>query len=755
MAEQDAEQLALDGLAPRKRRKRTPAQRVAAEHNPIAQVVLDVQATQLGTTFDYLIQSKDDDIAQPGVRVRVRFGHQLLFGFIWDRVATSSAPHSALRYIERVVSAQVALSEGNRADITDIADAYGGTRANIVRMAVPPRVARVDSEQQLVTGRFAIGANRDLHKQLRTWCDDRYEILRRSYSHIEKLRTQIAAHTSSYFVWSVLPGVLQWARDAAWTLIEALLIEKSAVMVLPDMRHVQDLVEVLEDAGLRRFSPTHTTNGSWDGDFAVLGAALPPDERYRAFQAVASGQIRCVIGTRAVMYAPVEGSAVFAIMDDSAYQHADGFMPYAHARGVLRIRARNHRGVFVDFSTVRSPISQWEIRDGQHAGNSVCGPSINIQGLRTLTQERSPWIRWLNHEELARLADPAIGARVPHTAVSVIQRALKLGPVLLSIPRENPTDILCCSSCHRQARCLRCTGPLSGNIRSGRVAHCLWCGAAAVDWKCPHCGTERMRVLRVGAQGTAVELKSLFRNIPIVVSTPMQARGIVTDIADKPQIVIATAGAEPRVRPSASTYRGSHSQREQSSYQAVAILDAWASLYALGIDARVDTLTDWMRAASLCMPRTQGGQVLLIGETDPSCAQSLMVWDSGILARQELQDRSATGLPPVVAAASVWGNRDAVMNTVREVGALQGAYAAIRVEGEEVPGLLGPVPIAPPKTIAERQLEGTHDRVRAIIRVPVEARDDMAIRLRASVAKHMATRNPQELHFKMDPKDLT
>ena len=51
----------------------------------------------------------------------------------------------------------------------------------------------------------------------------------------------------------------------------------------------------------------------------------------------------------------------------------------------------------------------------------------------------------------------------------------------------------------------------------------------------------------------------------------------------------------------------------QCEYRAVAILDAWTSLYASGIDADVDTLTGWMRAVSLCAPRTRGGQALLIG----------------------------------------------------------------------------------------------------------------------------------------------
>ena len=48
MTIEDAEQLALDGLAPRKRRKRAPAVKTPAAEHPIAQVVLDIQPSIWG-----------------------------------------------------------------------------------------------------------------------------------------------------------------------------------------------------------------------------------------------------------------------------------------------------------------------------------------------------------------------------------------------------------------------------------------------------------------------------------------------------------------------------------------------------------------------------------------------------------------------------------------------------------------------------------------------------------------------------------
>ena len=146
MTNEDAEQLALDGLAPRKRRKRAPAVKTPAAEHPIAQVVLDIQATHLGQTFDYFVEEKYSAAAQPGVMVRVRFGGQRVNGIIWKRADTSATPESSIRYIERVVTDRVLVPESMRDDMTRIADAFGGTRANILRLAVPPRVAKVESQ---------------------------------------------------------------------------------------------------------------------------------------------------------------------------------------------------------------------------------------------------------------------------------------------------------------------------------------------------------------------------------------------------------------------------------------------------------------------------------------------------------------------------------------------------------------------------------------------------------------------------------
>ena len=49
---------------------------------------------------------------------------------------------------------------------------------------------------------------------------------------------------------------------------------------------------------------------------------------------------------------------------------------------------------------------------------------------------------------------------------------------------------------------------------------------------------------------------------------------------------------------------------------------------------------------------------------------------------------------------------------------------------------------------------GGEDRVKAVVRVPLSERAELARRLRAEVARHVAAREPGELRFQLDPKDL-
>lgn len=782
-----AEQPSLDGFARKTKRKRNAVSRVPADDCAIAHVMLDVQASHLGRTFDYLVSKDQDDAAQPGAFVRVRFGAQRLTGVIWSRSSNSDTPSSALRFLERVFPSDVLISKSLREDIDAIAKAYGGTIANILRLAVPQRVARVEHEEVFDSIRlhrrkdWCINLKKLLESSNKTYKSNEanetdssiatFDRMIESYENADILHDALVKKASNAdfdgekiennnaksFVVDAPAGSLRMAQDLAWMIVTAVSQGKQAVAVLPTLREVNDVMRALMAYGLKpykRVSENHRgfSAGGFDGDVARLCAADAPADRYRAWRAVASGIVPCVLGTRAAMYAPVEGDALFAIVEDTAYQYADGMMPYAQARGVMRLRAKKHGGVFVAMSYSRSALSQSEVdsySSNTQVAKDISGSSVPVTVRKELREKIVPWVRWLNRETLSKLADPSIGARIPHTAVRAINEALADGnPVLLSIAQDGVTQSAMCSSCLHQARCRRCTGPLdiSAGIKSLR---CLWCGASAVNWSCANCGNTNLRAIRVGAAGIAQEVSKLFRNVPILLSSPHQPNGIIQCIDKKPVIVVATSGAEPRVK--------SQNGAQSGSYGVVAILDTWVSLYASGLDSRIDTLTAWMKAASLCAPRTSGGSVLLIGETYTILARALTLWDTTQLSLNELSERKQAVLPPFVTAACVWGERDAVMRALENIGAMKenlGCEISQNDDFSTISPLLGIVPMHPPVTDRYQHFDDFDDRVKAVVRVPLYLRQELVNRLHKEVAHHVAKRAAGELRFCVDPKDL-
>ena len=234
-----------------------------------------------------------------------------------------------------------------------------------------------------------------------------------------------------------------------------------------------------------------------------------------------------------------------------------------------------------------------------------------------------------------------------------------------------------------------------------------------------------------------------------MLSSPHQPNGIIHSIDKKPVIVVATSGAEPRVQ--------SQNGMQSGSYGVVAILDTWVSLYASGLDSRIDTLTAWMKAASLCAPRTRGGSVLLIGETYPILARALTLWDTTQLSLNELSERKQAILPPFVTAACVWGERDAVMRALENIGAMKenlGCESSQDADFSTISPLLGIVPMHPPVTDRYQHFDDIYDRVKAVVRVPLYLRQELVNRLHKEVANHVAKRAAGELRFCVDPKDL-
>ena len=117
----------------------------AAPALPVARVLLDSPLPHLDRPFDYLVPADLDADAVPGARVKVRFGGQELAGFITERTAEADTS-ARLVPLGKVVSPQPVLAPQILRLAEAVAARYSGTVHDILRVAIPPRAARVDKE---------------------------------------------------------------------------------------------------------------------------------------------------------------------------------------------------------------------------------------------------------------------------------------------------------------------------------------------------------------------------------------------------------------------------------------------------------------------------------------------------------------------------------------------------------------------------------------------------------------------------------
>ncbi|MGW4463653.1 primosomal protein N' [Micromonospora sp. NPDC004704] len=664
---------------------------------------MDVPLAHLDRPFDYLVPSELAETALPGTRVRVRFAGQLVDGWLLERVE-SSTHDGRLTYLERLVSAERVLSPEIARLARAVADRYAGGLVDVLRLAVPPRHARVESQAAPAqatpdpppTDVAALPAQAtpgppptDVAAPPDLAAGDRPGRGWRDYPAGPGFLRALTDGRRPRAVWSALPGE-EWAARFAEAAAATVRGGRGVVAVVADARDLDRL-----DAALTAELGT--------GRHVALSAALGPAKRYRAFLAAARGQVPVVIGTRAAMFAPVDRLGLVAIWDDGDDLHSEPRAPYPHAREVLLTRAQLGDAAVLVAGHARTAEAQLLVETGW---------AKEIVADRATVRARTPQVTPTGDDpQLAR--DPgAATARLPSLAWEAARAALRADlPVLVQVPRRGYLPSVSCANCRAPARCPHCAGPLA--LRSANaVPSCHWCGRVAAAYTCPECGGRRLRAAVVGARRTAEELGRAFAGVPVRTSGREEVLG---EVPAEAGLVVATPGAEPLAA--------------GGGYGAVLLLDSWALLTRADLRAAEEALRRWLTAAALARPAAAGGRVVLVADGALAPVQALLRWDPAWFAARELAERRELGFPPAARMASLTGAPDAVADLL----------AVTRLPaGAEV---LGPVPAG----------EGQE---RMLVRVPRGRAGALAVALHEAAGVRTARKAGQAVRIQVDPLDL-
>ncbi|MFC9658844.1 primosomal protein N' [Nocardia sp. NPDC127606] len=714
----------------------------------------------LDRDFDYLVPPELDEIAQPGVRVRVRFAGRLVDGYLLERLPRSDH-NGKMMPLERVVSAERVLTPEILRLATAVAARYAGTRADVLRLAIPPRHARTetggakkadvvkkptrsaagvvdiaddstsspedpplaaeqgagavgDSAPEAVDGEqlsrpadadSSTGMDGSTGANGSAAAESRIEVDASAwgrYAHGRGFVGALAQGKGVRAAWQALPGE-DWAARLAELAATVVADGRSAVLMVPDQR---DLDRLLAECV------------ALVGDSAVgLSAGLGPAARYRRWLAVLRGQARIVVGTRAAVFAPARDLGLIAIWDDGDDTYAEPRSPYPHAREVAMLRAHETGAAFVAAGFARTAEIQAVVESGW---------ARDLLADRQTLREVTPRISAPGDSDYALERDAlARSVRMPGVAFAAARSAIKENAaVLVQVPRRGYVPSLACAKCRTPARCRHCNGPLalphSGNGEAASP-QCKWCGITEAAFRCQACGARALRATVIGAARTAEELGRAFSGVPIRTS----GGGEVLDTVEPgAQVVVATVGAEPLVR---------------GGYGVALLLDGWALLGRADLRASEDTLRRWMGAAALVRPR---GQVIVMAEPSLATVQALVRWDPVNHAAAELEARADVGFPPAVRLAAIDGTTASIAELLD---------ATTLPDGTEI---LGPVPLPP---TARKPFSGTDSPAeveRMLLRVARSDGAPLARALTAAQAVRSSHRSDAPLRVQIDPVDI-
>jgi primosomal protein N' (replication factor Y) len=254
----------------------------------VARVLVDTGVFHLDQKYDYSVPEKLSDVVVPGVRVQLPFGNRETEGIVVERVAQPERA-GTLKTITKVLSPHVLATPALLDLIDKAADFYCCNPWDLVRSAIPPRVAGVDKEIPVV------------HQA----------------SHVSKSRKPTVFQSFKPFVSS---------HEQISDIVSDFKNLGSVLIVAPDERDVEKIVESLS---------------STFNDVLKLSSASTREERYRNFLLSMRLNSSIVVGTRSAIFAPVRNLAAIIIYKESSPDHYELRAPGWNSSAIAKMRAES------------------------------------------------------------------------------------------------------------------------------------------------------------------------------------------------------------------------------------------------------------------------------------------------------------------------------------------------------------------------------------------------------------------------------
>ncbi len=257
------------------------APEISTTEKPVARVWVDSGVFHLDQSYEYLVPDNLDSQVGVGVRVQVPFNGRECEALVLERIAINSGRR--LKSITKVISRVPVASNRSLDLIALVATRWACHPYDVIRSAIPPRVASVEKMQWI------------------------HETIERPGQSAVRQYLQLPAYQDPF---QILAGHVESLRRSG-----------SILVIVPDNRSVLRLAKHFPEA-------------------LILDSDLPRSERYENFLRARTTSSQIIVGTRSSIFVDSPDLSSIIIFNESSEQLFEVRAPGWNARDIAILRAR-------------------------------------------------------------------------------------------------------------------------------------------------------------------------------------------------------------------------------------------------------------------------------------------------------------------------------------------------------------------------------------------------------------------------------
>ncbi len=428
------------------------------------------------------------------------------------------------------------------------------------------------------------------------------------------------------FAVALLDGVTGSGKTEVYTeaAVEVLARDGTAqvLILLPEIALTQAVIDRLA----RRFGAPPS---EWH-------SAVPPARRRRAWDAVATGSARIVVGARSTLFLPFAklGLVIVDEEHDGSYKQEEGFIYQARDLAVARAKIEDCPVVLA--SATPSLETLWNAQAGRYAWLKLADrhggatlPEISLVDLRQTPPASGDW-----------LSPPLL------TAMS--ETLAQNQQCLLFLNRRGYAPLVLCRACGERLKAPDTDSWLVEHRYSGRLVCHLTGFSMAKPARCPHCGAlDSLVSVGPGVERIAEEAQRLFPEARLAVFSS----DTVSDAASARALIEAMAGGEIDIMVATQAAAKGHNFPHLTL---VGVVDADLGLRGGDLRAAERTWQLITQVAGRAGRWERPGRALIqTWAPEHPVMQALAAGDRDAFTAVEMAEREGAGLPPFARLAAV------------------------------------------------------------------------------------------------------